>query len=365
MNRILLIACAAACLCIATTGCPKPDTKPAGATGQPPHTSTDATAPPVDPSALSGNIAVDGSSTVFPITEAVAEDFQGLNPNVKVTVGISGTGGGFKKFIAGETAISDASRAIKASEIEAAQKAGIEFIELPIAYDGLSVVVNPQNDWADQLTVDELKKIWAPESTISNWKDVRAGFPDVPLKLFGPGTDSGTFDYFTEAICGKEDASRSDYTASEDDNVLVQGVAGEKGALGYFGYSYYAENQDKLKLVAIDNGQGPILPNMDSINTGTYAPLSRPLFIYVATAAADRPEVSAFVEYYLMNAVRLVSEVGFIPLPPASYGVVQQRFIERKTGSVYSGKDTVGMTIEQVLEAEQTANATPPDAVSH
>lgn len=345
-----LLACAA--------GCPRqapgtPSTAPTG--GAVAGNATRATTP-----ALAGSVAIDGSSTVFPITEAVAEEFQAANPDVNVTVGISGTGGGFKKFCAGEIAISDASRPIKPSEIEAARQGGIEFIELPIAFDGLSVVVNPQNDWVDKLTVDELKKIWEPGSKISNWRDVRAGFPDVPLKLFGPGTDSGTFDYFTEAVCGKEDASRSDYTASEDDNVLVTGVAGEKGALGYFGFAYYEENQDKIKVVPIDNGTGPVIPSAESISNGTYSPLSRPLFIYVSLAAVELPAVDAFARFYLAQAAQLAGEVGYIALPPASYTAVAQLYEQRQTGSKFSGRDTVGLTIEQALAVEQA----PPAASS-
>jgi phosphate transport system substrate-binding protein len=303
---------------------------------------------------LSGKIAIDGSSTVFPITEAVAEEFQAANPGVKVTVGISGTGGGFKKFGAGETAISDASRPIKSGEADTCRAAGISYIELPIAFDGLSVVVNKQNTWVDKLTVAELKAIWSPESKINNWSQVRSGFPNVALKLYGPGTDSGTFDYFTEAIVGTAKSSRSDFTASEDDNVLVQGVAGEKGGLGYFGYAYYVENTDKLKIVPIDNGNGKaVTPSDQTISNGTYNPLSRPLFIYVNGAAADRPEVEAFVDYYLANAAQLAHEVGYTALPASAYDIVTQRFEKRRMGSAFSGKETIGLTIEEVLAAER------------
>ncbi|MBA3726084.1 MAG: PstS family phosphate ABC transporter substrate-binding protein, partial [Armatimonadetes bacterium] len=288
---------------------------------------------------------------VFPITEAVAEEFQKLNPSVKVTVGISGTGGGFKKFAIGETDIQNASRPIKDSEAEAAAAGGIEFVEIPVAFDGLSIVVNPQNTWASSLTVAELKKIWEPGSKINNWSQVRPGFPNKPIKLYGAGTDSGTFDYFTEAICGKEGASRPDYQASEDDNTLVTGVAGDPSALGYFGFAYYSENKDKLKLVGIDNGNGPVLPNEATINDGTYAPLARPLFLYVAMKSAERPEVKAFVEFYLSATGRqLVAEVGYVPLPDAAYELALKRFHEGKTGSLFSGGSQIGVKIEDLLK---------------
>jgi phosphate transport system substrate-binding protein len=302
---------------------------------------------------LSGKVSLDGSSTVFPISEAVAEEFQAVNSGVKVTVGISGTGGGFKKSCVGEIDISDASRPIKQSEIDSAKQNGIDFIELPIAFDGLSIVVNPKNTWVDMLTLAELKAIWAPGSTITNWSQVRQGFPNVPLKLFGPGTDSGTFEYFTEAVNGKTKESRSDFTASEDDNVLVMGVAGEKGALGYFGYAYYEENTDKLKLVPVDAGKGAVAPSPKTIANGSYSPLSRPLFIYVNTKSAQRPEVDAFVKFYLDNASSLVKEVGYVALPDSAYDMVAARYEKRKTGSVFSGKETIGLTIEQVLAAEK------------
>ncbi|MEN8375761.1 MAG: PstS family phosphate ABC transporter substrate-binding protein [Gemmatimonadota bacterium] len=268
----------------------------------------------------SGAVGIDGSSTVYPITEAVAEEYMIANDGaVRVTVGISGTGGGFKRFCAGETDINDASRAIKGSELEACGAAGVEAIELPVAFDGLSVVVNPQNDWVDCLTVGELRRIWEPESAVSSWTHVRDDFPDVELRLYGPGTDSGTFDYFTEAIVGEEDASRADYTASEDDNVLVQGVAGDRGALGYFGYAYYEENADRMKIVPVDSGAGCVAPSPETVNSGAYAPLSRPVFIYVSSGALERPAVVDFVRFYMDNAAALVREVGYIPLQPAQY----------------------------------------------
>ncbi len=320
-------------------------------TGKPVQKSTD----------VSGLVAVDGSSTVYPITEAMAEEFQREHPQVRVTVGISGTGGGFKKFCAGETDISDASRPIKTSEMERCQANGIDFIELPVAFDGIAVVVNPQNDWVDYLTVDELRVMWAPESQgkVTRWSQVRAGWPDAELHLFGPGVDSGTFDYFTDAIVGEEGASRGDFQASEDDNVLVQGVASDKYALGYFGYAYYEENQDRLRVVPIDdgnpdNGDGPITPSPDTIANGTYQPLSRPIFIYVSTKAAERPEVQAFVRFYLdpANARALVREVGYVPLPDKAYQLALERFEKRLTGSVFAGGSQVGVSLEDLLQRE-------------
>jgi phosphate transport system substrate-binding protein len=263
---------------------------------------------------LTGTIVADGSSTVFPITEAVGEEFRKRAPGVKVSVGTSGSGGGFKKFCAGETDISDASRPIKESEKQACAAAGIAYLELKVAVDGLSVVVNRENDFVDCLTVAELKRIWEPGSAVKRWSQVRTGFPDRPISLYGPGTDSGTFDYFTEVIVGKEDASRSDYTASEDDNVLVTGVAGDPNALGYFGYAYYEQNTDKLKVLGVDGGSGCVKPSVETINTGTYKPLSRPLFIYVSKRAAARPEVVAFVDFYLEKVSELVRDVGYVPL---------------------------------------------------
>ncbi len=293
-------------------------------------------------------IRVDGSSTVFPITEAVAEEFQREHPDVRITVGFSGTGGGFKKFQVGETDINDASRPIKDSEVTTSEESGIGFIELPVAFDGLSVLVNLENDWVDHLTVDELNAIWRPGSTISSWNEVRSSFPDEPLVLYGPGTDSGTFDYFTEVINGAGGACRSDFTASEDDNVLVQGVAGEKGALAFFGFAYYMENRERLRAVPVDPGTGPVAPSEETINNGTYAPLSRPIFIYVSTVAAERPEVQAFVRFYLENAPTLVSEVGYVPLPDQVYEMALERFENRVTGSVFGG-GTMGRTIEEIM----------------
>ncbi len=268
---------------------------------------------------LSGAVSVDGSSTVYPVTEAMAEEFQIMHPETRVTVGVSGTGGGFKRFCVGEIDISDASRPIKDSEREMCTSNNIAFTEVRVAWDGLSVVTNPSNDFFDCLTVDELKAIWEPGSQIDNWSQVRSGFPDKEIVLYGPGTDSGTFDYFTEAIVGEEDASRPDYTASEDDNVLVQGVEGDAGALGYFGYAYYEENADRLKLVAVDGGGGCVKPSVETIESGSYAPLSRPLYIYISDTGLEKPQVSAFVDFYLTDGTPLVREVGYIQLQPSQY----------------------------------------------
>lgn len=265
--------------------------------------------------ALKGDVRVDGSSTVYPITEAIAEEFQKKNPNVRVTVGISGTGGGFKKFVIGETDINDASRPIKEEEKKKCEKNGIEYLELKVGFDGITVVVNPENDWCKDLTVEELKKIWEPGSKVKKWRDIRAEWPDEEIVLFGPDTDSGTFDYFTEVIVGEEGKSRSDYTASADDNVLVEGVAGEKYALGYFGFAYYEENQNKLKALKV-NG---VFPTFESIKSGKYAPLSRPLYIYVNKKSLERPEVFAFVKFYLENAANLIPDVGYVALPASDY----------------------------------------------
>jgi len=272
-----------------------------------------------DSGELRGVVSLDGSSTVFPISEAVAEEFLAVAPRVRVTVGVSGTGGGFKKFLAEETDINDASRTIKESEDMQAQANGIDYLEIPVAFDGLSVVINPKNTWADSITVEELQMIWQPGSTVDSWNDVRPEWPDQPIRLYGPGTDSGTFDYFTEAINGESGASRPDYTASENDNVLVQGIAGDEYAMGFFGFAYYIENEDKLKVLPVDGGNGPVAPSPTTINDGTYSPLSRPIFIYLNTASLARPEVNAFVEFYLDNAGALANEVGYIELPQSMY----------------------------------------------
>ena len=263
---------------------------------------------------LSGTIRVDGSSTVAPLTEAAAELFQAENPDVRVTVGTSGTGGGFEKFCAGETDISDASRAIEEDEVKLCEKNNVAFEELQVANDGLTVVVNPNNDWASCLTVDELKKVWEPKSQVNNWSQVNPDFPDSELELFGAGTDSGTFDYFTEAINGEEGASRTDYNATEDDNVTVQGVQGSEGAMGYFGLSYAQQNPDAVKPVEIDGGDGCVAPSAETVQDGSYKPLSRPLFIYPSAEALQRPEVKAFVEFYLENQQQITEQALFVPM---------------------------------------------------
>lgn len=277
---------------------------------------------------LKGEVTIDGSSTVYPITEAVAEDFGIDNKDVHISVAESGTGGGFKKFGRGEVDINDASRPIKSTEDSACKANSIGYQELLVAYDGLAVVVNPQNDWCKDITVAELKKIWEPEAQgkITKWSQVRAGWPNEEIHLYGPGSQSGTFDYFTEVICGKAKACRGDYTASEDDNVLVQGIAGDKYALGFFGMAYYESNTDKLKLVGVDNGNGPVLPTLETVKNKTYTPLSRPLFIYVSSKAAVRPEVVAFVNFYLDHAVTLSAEVGYVPLTTEETAAEKAKF---------------------------------------
>ena len=287
---------------------------------------------------LSGPVRMDGSSTVFPISEAVAEEYLAEAPRVRVTVGVSGTGGGFKKFLNEEIDINAASRPIKDSEFEQANERGIQVLEIPVAFDGLSVVVNPENTWVDFLTTGELKRIWEPDSSVTTWKDVRDEWPDEPIRLYGPGTDSGTFDYFTGTINGKEQASRPDFTASEDDNVLVQGISGDLYSLGYFGFAYYLENQGKLRAVPIDGGAGPISPTPQTINEGTYAPLSRPIYIYINASTLDKNQVADFVSFYLDSAGQLAEEVGYISLPQESYQLARARVETRTAGSSYHGE---------------------------
>lgn len=301
-------------------------------------------------------VKIDGSSTVFPVTEAVAEEFQkSKKGKVKVTVGIAGTGGGFKKFCRGETDISNASRPILKSEIEDCKKSGVQFIELPVAYDALTVIVNPKNDWVKSLNVPDLKKMWEPaaQGKVSAWNQVRSEWPSNPLKLFGPGADSGTFDYFTEAIVGKAKSSRGDFTASEDDNVLVQGVVNDRNALGYFGFAYYIENQAKLKAVAIDGGKGPVAPSPKTVEDGTYQPLSRPIFIYVSKKSLDsKPEVKEFVDFYLKNAAKLVKDVKYVALPAKAYTMGAEHVTKGKIGTVFGGTAEVGVKIEDLLKRE-------------
>jgi phosphate transport system substrate-binding protein len=300
-------------------------------------------------------VKIDGSSTVFPITEAMAEEFQKAEKGAtQVTVGISGTGGGFKKFCRGETDIADASRPIKDSERAVCKEAGIEFVELPIAFDALAVVVNPKNTWVDHLTVDELKVMWEPaaQAKITSWKQIRPSFPDKPLRLFGAGVDSGTYDYFTEAIVGKAQSSRGDFTASEDDNVLVQGIANDVNALGFFGFAYYHENQKKLKAIPIAwKGGKPQPPSFEGAKSGTYQPLSRPIFIYVAKKSAEtKPHVKRFVEFYLndKNAQALVKEVGYVPLPSEAYAKARETFRKLEVGTAFHGAE-VGIDINDLL----------------
>ncbi|QEC52224.1 phosphate ABC transporter substrate-binding protein (PhoT family) [Anseongella ginsenosidimutans] len=313
---------------------------------------------------LTGEITVDGSSTVYPITEAVAEEFRAVGPDVRVTVGVSGTGGGFKKFGRGETDISNASRPITASEVALCEENGVEFIELPVAYDGLAVVVNPANDFVDYLTVEELKKIWEPaaQGNINRWSQVREGWPDEPINLYGAGVASGTYDYFTEAIVGKAKSSRGDYTASEDDNVLVQGVANDKNGLGYFGLAYYQENAGKLKLVPIEdgndeNGAGPIAPSLETVSNGTYQPLARPEFIYINAESAQREEMKAFVNFYLENAPQLVEEVDYVPLETEAYELAAQKFERGVTGTIFGqGTSIVGVSMIDLLKQQVSAD---------
>ncbi|HVJ11270.1 MAG TPA: PstS family phosphate ABC transporter substrate-binding protein [Burkholderiales bacterium] len=301
-------------------------------------------------------VKIDGSSTVFPVTEAVAEDFQkAKKQKVKVTVGISGTGGGFKKFCRNEIDISNASRPILKAEMADCQKAGIEYYELPVAFDAITVVVNPKNSFIKQLTLAEMKKMWEPaaQGKVTRWNQVNAAWPDQPMKLFGPGADSGTFDYFTEAVVGKSKSSRGDFTASEDDNVLVQGVSRDVNGLGYFGYAYYIENKDKLKALPIVNDKGQAVePSMEAVLKGTYTPLARPIFIYVNAQSFGKPEVKAFVEYYMQNGAALAKEVKYVPLPDSAYKTALQHVRKGKKGTVFGGTAEVGVTIDELLKRE-------------
>jgi phosphate transport system substrate-binding protein len=301
-------------------------------------------------------VKIDGSSTVFPVTEAVAEDFQKAKKGaVKVTVGISGTGGGFKKFCRGETDISNASRPILKAEMAECAKAGIDYYELPVAFDALTVVINPKNSFVKQLTLAEMKRMWEPaaQGRVTRWNQVNPAWPDAPMKLFGPGADSGTFDYFTEAVVGKSKSSRGDFTASEDDNVLVQGVSRDVNGLGYFGYAYYIENKDKLKAVPIVNEKGQAVePSIETVLKGTYTPLARPIFIYVNAKSLARPEVKEFVEYYMQNGAALATEVKYVPLPDSAYKTALQHVQKGKKGTVFGGTAEVGVTIDELLNRE-------------
>lgn len=297
-----------------------------------------------DSAALRGAIRIDGSSTVYPITEAVAEEFSKQAAKVNVSVGISGTGGGFKRFCVGETDITDASRPITPSEVTLAAEKKVEYIEIPVAYDALTVVVNPKNDWVKSLTVDQVRKIYSAAGAAKTWRDLDPAWPDRPLKVFSPGTDSGTFDYFKEAVIGKDGNVRSDMSVSEDDNALVMGVAGNLDGIGYFGLAYYEENQSKLRAIPIDGGKGPVPPSVATVNDGTYTPLSRPLFIYVNRKSADRTEVQAFIDFYLKEAGELAKEVGYVNMPDEILGRAKARWTARKTGTVFvaEGKKVEG-----------------------
>ena len=301
-------------------------------------------------------VKIDGSSTVFPVTEAVAEDFQKASKGkYRVTVGISGTGGGFKKFCRNEIDISDASRPILKKEMDDCRAAGVEYFELPVAFDALTVVVHPRNAFVKQLTLAEMKKMWEPgaQGKVTRWNQVNPAWPDAPMKLFGPGADSGTFDYFTEAVVGKSKSSRGDFTASEDDNVLVQGVSRDVNGLGYFGFAYYVENQDKLKAVPIVNEKGQaVLPSLEAVEKGIYSPLARPIFIYVNARSLEKPEVRQFVEYYMQHGAKLAKEVKYVPLPAAAYRTAWQHVQKAKKGTVFGGVAEVGVTIEELLRRE-------------
>lgn len=292
-------------------------------------------------------IQIDGSSTVFPISEAVAEGFQqSVNGRVRVAVGESGSSAGLRKFCRGEIHIADASRPIRGSEMATCRAAGISFVEIPVAFDGLTVVVHPSNPLRS-LTVAQLRQIWEPNSRVNNFSAV--GGPDLAMQLYGPGSASGTFEYFTEAVNGTARSSRTDYTPSEDDNVLVQGVANNPGGMAYFGLAYYHENQSRLRAIAVDGGNGPVAPSVQTVENGTYQPLSRPIFIYVNAAALRRPQVQQFVQYYINNAARVSAQVGYIPLPANAYATYLQRAQRRQQGTAFGGRSTIGASIEEVL----------------
>ena len=303
---------------------------------------------------LTGTIVIDGSSTVFPITELVAREFAAVAPMVRVQLGVSGTGGGFKKFCAGEIDLAAASRPIKQSEIAACQALGIRYVEVPVAFDGLSVVVHPDNTWVTCLSVAELKRLWEPSATgrITLWQQLRPEWPASRIQLYGAGADSGTFDYFTAAIVGSEGESRSDYIGSEDDYLLAQDIAADPEALGYFGYAYYHEYQDRLRLVAIDAGDGCVAPSEATIAAGTYRPLSRPVFVYIRLDALERPAVAAFVAFYLHDLARVVQRTHYVPLPPRAYELAARRVRERKPGSVFGGGSQINVSIEELLLLE-------------
>lgn len=319
-------------------------------------TSPTGTSPVAEPRiTISDTLVLDGSSTVFPITEAVIRAYSSIAPNVRIQLGVSGTSGGFKKFCSGEIVIAEASRPIKQTEVAECQTAGIRFIELPVAFDGISVIINRQNTWATCLTTAELKRLWEPaaQGQILRWNQIRADWPDQPITLYGAGTDSGTYDYFTSAIVGEEGVSRKDYTGSEDDYLLGQDLATDRNGLGFFGYSYYLEFQNVLNLVAIDSGAGCVAPSAQSITDGSYAPLSRPLFLYIRADALDRPALHSFVEFYLTHAAQIVPEARCIPLTPRIYELTQRRFDRRVLGSVFKGGSQVGLSLEALLALEE------------
>lgn len=300
-------------------------------------------------------ITIDGSSTVFPPTEAVAEEFQqAQNGRVRVTVGISGTGGGFKKFCRGESEVQNSSRPILAEEMAACRAAGVSYYELPIAFDALTVAVNPANTWAQCLTIDELKKVWEPaaQGRITHWNQIRSTFPNEKIGLYGAGSDSGTFDYFTEAVVGEAKSSRGDYTGSEDDNVLVRGIESDRYALGYIPYAYFAPHAEKMKAVAIDSGNGCVLPNAENVTNGTYASLSRPLFIYVNAKALEKPHVREFVDFYMTKGAPLIQQVKYVPLPAQAYQAAMSRVTQNKTGTGFGGKSEVGLPIGEILNRQ-------------
>ena len=306
------------------------------------------------PADLTGNIKIDGSSTVFPITEAVAEEFGYLTGgNVRVVVGVSGSGGGFKKFCADEIDISNASRPIKQQEIDNCESAGVEYIEIPVALDGVSVMVNPKNEFVECVSIKQLNTLWKPQSEgqIHQWNQIDPAWPAEKIQLYGPGVDSGTFDYFTETVNGESQASRGDFVASEDDNVLVHGISGDKGSLGYFGYAYYLENQDKLKLLGIAGGEGCVKPTEETINNGTYRPLSRPLFIYLRKDSVLKPHIQEFIRYYLSEdgGQKLATEVGYIPFQDHIYGLIQARVDSTATGTLFGGSTPPKGSIEDIL----------------
>ena len=353
INRSVLTFVAGVTLATTLASCSGgSDTKPSATSASSPAATQTTTAKEAAPvaSKLSGNITIDGSSTVAPISKAVAEDFAKSNPGVKVPVGTSGTGGGFKKFCSGDIDVANASRPIKKKEAEDCQKAGVEFVELPIAVDGLTLVVNKENTWAKCLTVPELKKMWEPdaEGKITTWDQVRPEFPKETIALFGAGADSGTFDYFTEAINGKAKTIRKDYQPSEDDNITVKGVQGGKGAMGFFGVSYFEENAKKLNALEVDGGKGCVAPTSENINSGKYSPLSRPLFIYVSKKALARPEVKSFIEFYLSKDEKLVKEVGYVPLPGNALAKVKERFAKASLGSTFMDAPA-GVSVAELL----------------